>query len=461
MKAHKSLVKVGVKNNNPRIWLENKFKLETSGFAPGVKFDISYDVNKLTLEIALDGRRKVSQKIRNNNIIPVVDINTNELNSIFKEYIGGKLLVSYYEQSIEISLDPAIEAVKLREDAIKNKLNNNFKIDVVSLFTGSGFLDLAIKEGFAHEGILLNTLLAYELEEKYLDNGLKNNSALRNTNSIAYGIEWVHRFNLPTADILIAGYPCVGFSKSGKSKNQIKSELDHETAGYLFIYMINAILSVNPAIIVIENVPEAKNSITFDILESILIKAGYKVEKKIVNSWEFGCIEQRKRFIFLAYSNGLNLTLESLSPPPIENKDRPSLSLFLDSNIDHINWSSLEYFTEKENRDKEQGKGFKMNLVTPKSNKIGTLGKGYAKKRSTEPKLINCNNKDLYRLLTPSEHAKIKGFAPDLIKDLPNTTAHEVLGNGVAAHPFLELGKLLGNQLKRYLKRKDTLNEKV
>lgn len=447
MKVHQSLIKIGVKNNNPRIWLENKLKLESSGFAPGVKFEISYEINKLTLHVDLDGRRKVSQKIRNNSVIPVLDINTNELNSIFKDYIGGKLLVRYFEQSIEINLDPATEAIKSREDAIKNKLSKSLNIDSVSLFTGSGFLDLAIKEGFAQQGIELNTLLAYELEEKYLDNGLKNNPALRNANSIAYGIEWVHRFNLPKSDILIAGYPCVGFSKAGKSKNQIKSELDHGTAGNLFIYMINAILSVNPAIIVIENVPEANNSITFNILESILIKAGYKVEKKIVNSWEFGCIEQRKRVIFLAYSNGLNLSLGSLKPPRIESKERVTLSQFLDSDIENIKWSSLEYFTNKEKRDKEQGKGFKMNLVTPESDRIGTLGKGYAKKRSTEPKLINCNNKNLYRLFTSSEHAKIKGFPPELVKNLPNTTAHEVLGNGVAAHPFIELGKLLGYQL--------------
>ena len=50
-------------------------------------------------------------------------------------------------------------------------------------------------------------------------------------------------------------------------------------------------------------------------------------------------------------------------------------------------------------------------------------------------------------MLRPREIARIHGFGPkfiEVIEQLPKTTAYEVLGQGVVAKPFRNLGESLG-----------------
>lgn len=441
---HYSIIKLGANQAKPRIWLENKLKLESSGFMPSSRYDISFNNDSITLKLNIAGPRKVSARVRREKLIPVVDINTPEICKVFNIHTGGNLLVEYSQNQIKIELEPKLAATMERESTLMNKLTAKQSLDAVSLFTGSGFMDLAFKDGMQEAGVSVDTVLTNEIDERYLDNGLVNNPALAQTNSINCSIEWLHRFNLPKADILLAGYPCVGFSKSGKAKNKIKSELDHQQAGHLFVYLINAILAINPALLVFENVPQAENSTTYSIIETALTKANYTCQKVILDSWDYGSIEQRKRMIFVAASINIKIDINAVTAL-IKHGDRQDLGSILDK-IDH-SWSEMIYLKSKEQSDIAAGKGFKMNLVNLESNKVSTIGKGYNKNRSTEPKLVNPTNPNLMRLFTPQEHARIKGFSPELINELPNTTAHEVLGNGVVRHPIQALARIIGEQL--------------
>lgn len=102
----------------------------------------------------------------------------------------------------------------------------------------------------------------------------------------------------------------------------------------------------------------------------------------------------------------------------------------------------------KEERDKEAGKGFAMQILTERDMKCPTITKGYAKVRSTDPKLQHPSNPGLLRQFTPAEHARLKGIPEQLVSGLSATIAHELLGQSICYEPFLAVASLIGETLK-------------
>lgn len=54
----------------------------------------------------------------------------------------------------------------------------------------------------------------------------------------------------------------------------------------------------------------------------------------------------------------------------------------------------------------------------------------------------------MLRLLTPREHAQVKGIPECLIEGLPATTAHELLGQSIIYPAFVAVGELVASALK-------------
>jgi DNA (cytosine-5)-methyltransferase 1 len=105
---------------------------------------------------------------------------------------------------------------------------------------------------------------------------------------------------------------------------------------------------------------------------------------------------------------------------------------------------------DKEIRDAENGKCFKMQIFDENSTKIATLSKGYAKNRSTDAKIQHPTDPDLLRMLTVSEAAKAMQWPPSIVEGLSKTIAFEVLGQGVQRDPFVAAAKLLGDSILDY-----------
>src|SRR3546814_4164051 len=88
-----------------------------------------------------------------------------------------------------------------------------------------------------------------------------------------------------------------------------------------------------------------------------------------------------------------------------------------------------------------------MQIIQPDSTKIATLTRGYAKIRSTDPKLQHPTDPTLLRQITPVEHARIKGVPEKMIEGLGITIAHQMLGQSILAKPFRALADHIGNAL--------------
>ncbi|HMP11611.1 MAG TPA: hypothetical protein PKE60_14725, partial [Hydrogenophaga sp.] len=70
---------------------------------------------------------------------------------------------------------------------------------------------------------------------------------------------------------------------------------------------------------------------------------------------------------------------------------------------------------------------------------VPTIRKAYNKGGSTDPYVRHPTRPELLRKFLPVEHARIKGVPTHLVEGLAATSAHEVLGQGIAYAPFRAL----------------------
>jgi DNA (cytosine-5)-methyltransferase 1 len=201
-------------------------------------------------------------------------------------------------------------------------------------------------------------------------------------------------------------------------------------------------------VVLLENVIQYQSSASAAIMRTMLRDMGYDVHELVLKGREFGAIEDRDRFCLVAITRGIEFDVTALDVPVTETQPLGSV-LELVSH-DDPRWSEMAGLKAKQERDMEAGKGFKMQVFDALSHRIGTITKGYAKVRSTDPKIRHPDNPDLLRQLTPIEHARVKQIPERLIAGLSNTVAHEVLGQSVVYKPFVALGVLIAKSLKAW-----------
>jgi DNA (cytosine-5)-methyltransferase 1 len=251
--------------------------------------------------------------------------------------------------------------------------------------------------------------------------------------------------SLPKVDILEAGIPCTAHSNAGRAKKSLAKPEDDPNAGHLVAGFLAIAAAVNPAIILVENVPQYLTSASFAILSNQLREWGYDVQSTVLHGKDFGCLEHRDRMAMVAVSEGIDFDINSL----VVNADEPQPlgDLLEDVPLDSPLWSTMGYLRAKEERDIAAGKGFRMQIFDAASTFVSTIGRGYAKIRSTEPKIQHPTDPTLLRQLTPVEHARIKGVPEEMIEGLGVTIAHEMLGQSILAKPFRALADHIGNAL--------------
>lgn len=437
--------KLGINRGIPRIWLEGA-QPRKAGFTPGTRYDVVYEGTTLTIRLNPDGSRTVSKKDKGDMPHPVIDINNPKLGEMFDGM--NQVRVIYREGAIHI-LPLASESRRVeRLTRLMAKMYKGEPLSVASLAHGGGILTHALHSGLQDAGVESKLAVAVEIRPELLDHASKCNDAWNDqTIPVAMPIqelafdEWAIN-QLPKVDILEAGIPCSGASKAGRSKRSLLHPEDHPDVGHLITGSIAIIAKFNPAAVVFECVTEYEASASGGILRNQLRDFGYEVYETVIDGAEFNCLEHRKRWCLVAVTRGMSFDFGMLEKP--EPVDRSLGEILEPIGNDDSRWSEMRGLKDKEIRDKAAGKGFQMQIFGEESSNIKTLTKGYAKVRSTDPKIVHPENPDLLRQVTPVEHARCKGIPEHLIKGLSNTLAHEVLGQSVLYEPFRRVGQLLG-----------------
>ena len=439
--------KLGEHRGKKRVWLEG-MKLLREGYQPGMKYDVESKGSMIILNLKAEGSFTISRRERNGTIMPIIDLTVREIADMFD---GVDVLRVYIKKgSIVITSHHQTVKVMEREKRLKDKLENGETLTVCSLFHGGGILDKALHSGLEKAGVATRVAIAVEMESKYVDSSLRNNPELWSSDSIVIEspIQWVNlNRNPPEVDMLIAGIPCTGASKSGRTKNKLQFAESHESAGALFFNFLQFVEVLNPSCILIENVPEYANTASMEVIRSVFNSLGYHIQERVLDGNEFGALERRKRLCVVAISKGLEDGFDIDNVNPVREKEGCLNDVLEAIPLDSDRWKSFDYLAEKEKRDKAQGKGFTRQLLNGDEAYCGTCGKDYAKCRSTEPFLVHPEDKALSRIFTPIEHARIKGIPEGAISGLSDTVAHQILGQSVVYPMFEAVGLSLGRAI--------------
>ncbi|MDK9702411.1 MAG: DNA cytosine methyltransferase [Sulfuritalea sp.] len=435
----------------PRLWLEGA-QPERAGFTPGKRFMVELDTEKkrLTLSLADTGYRVVSGKERSGKRIPVIDINSHELLSLFKGMDSVRVIMT----DNKIHILPTVAEMRRRERLarLQAKLDAKEPIAVGSLSHGGGILSHALHKGMAAAGLSSKLEFANDIREDLLDHASAVNDAW-NANTIMLAApmqelaldQWSLK-QLPSLELFEAGIPCSGASVAGRAKLGTAVAEAHPDVGHLIVPFLQILAAVNPAVVVLENVKPYASSASMWILRHSLRDMGYDVHETILDAAEFNELEHRERLCMVAVTRGMHFSFDDIERP--ERRTRQLGEVLDPIADDDPRWSRFDYLRKHQEKHAAKGNGFAMQVFTADSDHIGTLTRGYAKIRCSDPKLAHPNEPELLRQVTATEHARCKGISDHLVAGLCSTTAHEMLGQSICYAPFHALGRLLAKAMQ-------------
>lgn len=163
----------------------------------------------------------------------------------------------------------------------------------VDLFAGLGGFHLALKR-LGHECVF-----ACEIDKNLRETYEKNFGIAPSTD-----IRKIRPQDIPSHDILCAGFPCQPFSKAGEQQG-----FDCPKWGDLFTYAVRIIRHHKPQYLLLENVPHLKrhnNGGTWEDLVGQLRRLGYSVEAERLSPHQFGIPQIRERVFIVGSRNGLS-----------------------------------------------------------------------------------------------------------------------------------------------------------
>lgn len=287
---------------------------------------------------------------------------------------------------------------------------------VISLFAGIGGLDTGFIEN-GYEVVWANDI------DKYAAQTYQANYS---SPIILGDLNEINLDEIPSADIVIGGFPCQPFSSMGELKGF------EDTRGTLFFRIVELIQNQierghKPKALVLENVRNLKHhdkGKTFKVIKKTLMDLGYKVYDQVLNSSDYGVPQTRNRTFIVCFSNSatefsypkkteLTLTLQDLLEHDVDKK------YFLSDRIlPTILSNGTGGYKAKSEID--------LKIARPL---CATMAKMH---RACQDNYVTQNGR--VRRLTPRECARLQGFSDDFIIPVSDTQAYKQFGNAVTAN---------------------------
>ena len=448
------LRRLGQHRGAPRLYLDTQ-ALASAGLLPGtaVKLELRTDEFRLTIRADAQGTRRVSSKRRSGRLLPVIDVNSREDLAPFAEC--GVVRIVIVSDAVHILLPASVIKAMARSARLAARLALGQPLTTAGLAFGAGIASRALHDGLSAGGVASRLVLANEICEDYLGLAETRNPVVRADTAIAAvpmqeaaQDGWLLS-RLALVDILEAGIPCSGASKAGVSKRKLTKMEDHPTVGHLIGAAIQLIGTLQPAIVLIENVESYRDTASAAILRGWLRDAGYAVAETVLDASDFGSLEARVRWFLVAYPPELPLDLSDLAALAPVRAGSGSLADVLEPiGPDDARFRRVDYLKTKQERDASKGSHFAMQWLTPQSQSVPVLRKGYHKGGSTDPRLLHPSDHERSRLLTSVEHARIKGIDPALIAEAQEALAHQVCGQAVDVRPVHAIGERIAQVLQ-------------
>ena len=179
---------------------------------------------------------------------------------------------------------------------------------ILSLFSGAGGLDLGLIQA-GNQVIWANDIDASAVET------YKHNIG---DHIILGDIKEIDVSTLPSADAVVGGFPCQGFSQANRFR-----VLDDER-NFLYRFFYNVIMEKQPKFFIAENVKGILSLGKGEAIKQIISDfeaAGYRTDLHLINMADYGVPETRQRVIVIGQRSDLSTGLLFHFPKPTYDKD--------------------------------------------------------------------------------------------------------------------------------------------
>jgi DNA (cytosine-5)-methyltransferase 1 len=264
---------------------------------------------------------------------------------------------------------------------------------------------------------------------------------LANFKELPYGdITKIDPEEIPSFDVLLAGFPCQPFSQAGLKKGF------EDIRGTLFFDIARIIKHHRPRVVFLENVRNLAShdhGNTLKVIIKTLEDLGYNVFYRLYNAKNFGVPQNRVRIYIIAFKDKVDFKF------PDEPNIPTRLGDILEKKVDEKYTISDRLWAGHQRRKKEhkeKGNGFGYSLFNEESEYTSTISARYYKDGSEI--LIEQKDKNP-RKLTPREAARLQGFPEDFVISVSDNQAYKQFGNSVAVPVIKVLAKEIIKTLKR------------
>lgn len=221
------------------------------------------------------------------------------------------------EENLLVEQNATNESIVFESKLLSETTYNSKLINIVSLFSGAGGLDLgvqlaAISSEFNQDiayNALKNRSSFYHLSKKinlvYSNDLFKsaNETYLMNFNSdVVKDSRDIRKvINFPKSDLMLGGFPCPGFSAAGP-------RLLDDPRNFLYIHYIRALMQSKPYFFIAENVKGLMTMAKGQVLDQMtqdFAAAGYQVSAHLVNARDYGVPQSRERVFIIGTRNDI------------------------------------------------------------------------------------------------------------------------------------------------------------
>ena len=264
----------------------------------------------------------------------------------------------------------------------------------------------------------------------------------------------VEASEIPSHDLLLAGFPCQPFSIAGVSKKNALGKphgFECTTQGTLFFDVARIIAEKQPKAFLLENVKNLRShdkGNTFKtILDTLQNELGYNVQWRVIDAKHY-LPQHRERILIVGFKEDAGFNFDLLKLPLISEGPKlksilhpedgteidSDLGRFIDDNGKVLDKYTLtprlwEYLQQYAAKHKAKGNGFGFGLCS-ESNVSRTLSARYYKDGSEV--LIQSGRTVRPRRLTPRECARLMGFPDEFKIIVSDMQAYKQFGNSVA-----------------------------
>jgi DNA (cytosine-5)-methyltransferase 1 len=262
--------------------------------------------------------------------------------------------------------------------------------------------------------------------------------------------------DIPSHDLLCAGFPCQAFSISGKRLGF------NETRGTLFFDVARIVKFHKPKVVFLENVKnflKHDNGKTIQVVTSTLENLNYDVFYSLLNSSNYGIPQSRERIYIVAFRRDLNIK-EFSFPKPI-NKPVSLIDFLLpDKLTKELVIKRKDIFLEKNKKiqkdmfDSYPQKAFRVGhinkggqgerIYSPLGHSIALTAYGGGIGSKTGLYLINKK----IRKLAPRECARIFGFPDSFQIHEKKSVCYSQFGNSVVVNVIKLIVEKIFHQIK-------------